>query len=447
MNRLFGIVPLVYCLLLVACNKSETTTVTTSNKATVKAFYFTAQDSFPAIGASVFTIQNFYASDTGIIYNADSMTYLTPITCLVPRITFDATPSSATISYGDTTITLTGKDTIDFNKRPIILKIVSSDRTTTKYYYIDVRVHQVDPDLFAWQKICPQIFSTDGADSRAFYFNNAFYLLANNGFTNALYRSSDGQTWTAMTPPSGLPDNCRVREVLYANNTLYYTQDKILYTSTDAVNWNATSFADSTLQPIIMVMQYNDSVWAIAQNTTTEEYFLATLSNGMLQPLPVALPNQWPVSDFTALEFSGSSLRRRATIIGGYDASGTPLNSRWNIEFAPHIGYRFANFAINHPICSAILGASVVMYGKQMYMFGGIDAQAEYISNIPLYSYDEGLNWYPVDTTHNHIMDVYEPRSKTTALVQNSNIYLIAGQTRTNSLSDVLMGHLTSINW
>ena len=86
-------------------------------------------------------------------------------------------------------------------------------------------------------------------------------------------------------------------------------------------------------------------------------------------------------------------------------------------------------------------------YGKLFYLFGGVDDKAEYISQSALYSDDEGLNWYPIDSTHNRLTDVYTARTQTTALVHDSKIYLLGGQSRTETYSDVIQGKLMSIDW
>ena len=93
------------------------------------------------------------------------------------------------------------------------------------------------------------------------------------------------------------------------------------------------------------------------------------------------------------------------------------------------------------------MGAAVVRYGDLFYLFGGVDAEAQYVTQTALYSDDEGLNWLPIDTTHNQLMHVYSPRTQTSALTRDNCIYLFGGQTRTEIFSDVLEGKLTRIDW
>lgn len=446
MKRIFFHIFLVSSIFLVSCNKESTTTVTVSSETEVTSFYFSSQDSFPSIGSTTFTISHYASQDTGLITNIDSMTYLTPVTKLVPHLLFKATPSSATVFLQDTSFALSGKDTIDFT-HPVLLRVISSDLTNTKYYRIVVNVHQVDPDLFYWQKLNEAVVSQGTASTKGVILGDLFCLFANDGFETTVYQSYDGVFWDLGSEPDGLPANCRVREILAANDKLYYCQDDKVYVSTDALTWQTQDFGDANFLPRVMLMHFNDSVWLIAEDTTAHTYHLSVEDAAGWHTYPDALPTNWPLSDFTAVEFLSSSERSRAMIIGGYDTEGNGLNSRWNIEYSLTNGYRFQNFAIAKPVRSAILGASVVSYGQLFYLFGGVDNEAKYISETALYSDDEGLNWYPIDTTHNRLMDVYSQRTQTSALVHDDQIYLFGGQTRTEMFSDVLCGKLTSIDW
>ena len=432
----------IFCLIglfLSSCKDKSDTTVTTSSETDVTRFYFSSQDSFPAIGTATFTISHYATADTGLITNPDSMTYL------VPHLQFKATPASAVIEMQDTTFALTGTDTIDFT-RPVLLRVLSSDRTATKYYRIVVNVHQVDPDLFHWEQLHASVLGSSSASTRALKLGTMFHLFANDGFKNTLYRSSDGKTWTSSSP-AGLPDNCHVREIIVGSDAFYYCQDGQIYTSADGLTWTAEDKSGETVVPHVTLMHFNDSVWIIGKNSADDTYHLMVKDNDTWRAMTDALPANWPVTDFTAVEFMASSQRHRAMIVGGYDTQGEGLNTRWNIEYTPANGYRYANFAIERPLCSAILGAAVVQYGKRFYMFGGVDADAQYVTQTALYSDDEGLNWLPIDTTHNRLMQVYAPRTQTSALVQDNSIYIFGGQTRTEIFSDVLRGQLTSIDW
>ena len=80
-------------------------------------------------------------------------------------------------------------------------------------------------------------------------------------------------------------------------------------------------------------------------------------------------------------------------------------------------------------------------------MFGGIDNDLEWRSDM-LYSDDEGMNWYLPDTTHNQLPKSYTWRQQQSVVVDSlQNIYIIGGQSNTESLSDVYRGYLNSAKW
>lgn len=447
MKRIFFYILCIISVFLPSCKDNSGTTVTLSSETEVTSFYFLSQDSFPSIGNTTFTISHYATQDTGLITNADSMAYKTPVNKLVPRILFKATPASAAIITADTTIVLSGKDSIDFTN-PVLLRVISSDRTATKYYRVVVNVHQVDPDLFGWQQLTSAVIPDGTASTKGIILAGKYLLFANDGFKTTVYQSADGGVWDSGSTPSTLPANCNVREILAADHSskLYYCQDGIVYSSSDGLTWQAQDLSGETFVPRVMLMQFNDSVWLVSEHASEHTFHLSVEDNGTWRAYTKPLPANWPLSDFAVVSFSSSSERPRAMIVGGYDTEGNPLNSRWNIEYSV-AGYRYANFAIERPLCSAILGASVVYYGKQFYLFGGVDAEAQYISSTALYSDDEGLNWFPIDTAHNRLMDVYTPRTQTSAVAYDDCIYLFGGQSRTEMYSDVLQGKLTSINW
>lgn len=450
MKRTFLYILCIIGIFFSSCNKNKET-VTVSSETEITVFTFSKLDSFPSVANTTFTISLYGASDTGLITNADSMTYKTPVKRLVPSLRFKATPSSTTVIHPDgSTYAMTGRDTLDFTN-PVLLRVISSDKTATKYYRVVVNVHQVDPDLMDWQRLNAAVVSDGTASTKGLVLDDKFLLFANDGFKTTVYQSADGATWDAGTAVGTLPANCRVREILAVDDLyepmLYYCQDGVVYTSTDGINWQTEDLTGETYVPRVMLMHFNDSVWLVAEHSTAHTYHLAVRDGDTWRPHADSLPEGWPLTEFSAVTFLAGSMRPRAIIIGGYDIEGNPLSSLWNIEYSPASGYRFANFAIQHPQFSALIGASAVWYGKRCYMFGGVDADAQYLSTTALYSDDEGLNWFHIDTVHNRLMDVYMPRTQTSAMVYDNCIYLMGGQSRTEMYSDVLKGKLTSIDW
>ena len=201
-----------------------------------------------------------------------------------------------------------------------------------------------------------------------------------------------------------------------------------------------------------MLLAYDNHAWCIIQERSTGRLQLATIQHDQIVPMTNIdglidgyLPNEFPISDFAATAFESSSERPRAMIVGGRDINGDPVNSRWNFEYIPtDKKYRLKNFTISQPTFHTLTGASIIQYNGQLMMFGGIDNDLDWNSNI-LYSDDEGMNWYAPDTACNQLPAQYQSRQNQSVIVEQTSIYLIGGQSHTASFSDVYRGRLNSL--
>ena len=437
--------PLLVCI-MVGCNNSTTTT-TKSSVAELSAFSLAANDSFPGMEKAVFKIEE--RLDTGLVYNPDSIMYGTPLDSVVPKFTFATTPGAAVLAVGDTTIVLTGSDTVNLNIRPIYLSVTSQDASNTKVYEIVATVHQVDPDLFVWTQLTPAVYPADNSEQNVLTLGDKMVLIKNNGFRTSVFTSADGATWSSEQVPTGLPSATRVRSIISDNSMLYYADDSLLYTSTDALTWRQTSYAGSGFALKTMLMAWNETVWALAEDS--EGLVLANMQGGRLQPTSLRPSSHFPVSDFAAVTFESASNRARAMILGGFAEDGTALNTRWNLEYATTIaengGYRMQDFSIDRPHFTRLTGASVVWYNHQLYMFGGVDAEMQYQGRDILISTDEGVNWTKADTAKCQLPETYTARQGQSVVVRNNEIYVIGGESQTETFSDVYRGKLNSIDW
>ena len=442
MRKFFYIIIALLPLLVVSCDSTTTVTTATSSVAKLTAFSFVANDTMPGLGAAVFTVEE--RLDTGLVWNKDSMLYGTSLERVVPRFTFKVAVGTARLSMPDTSLILTGYDTLNFSKQPIYLTLTSSDGTTTKVYEIRPTVHQSDPDLFVWNQLTPQIYPADESEQTVVELGGKFVMIANNGFQNAVYSSPDGAAWNTVSV-SGLPNSARVRQIISDGTKLYYADGTTLYTSTDAATWTAATMP-YTMKT--MLMCWNEKVWVLVDNSGLELAYL----NGTGITLSGLRPDgDFPVSDFAAVQFASASERARAMVIGGYAENGRSLNTRWNFEYSPQIatngGYRMSEFSIDRPTFTTLTGISVIWYNEKLMLFGGVDADMTYFGRDILISEDEGLNWVAADTAKNQLPEVYQARQKQTAIVRNNDIYLFGGQDKTTTYSDVYKGRLNSIDW
>ena len=434
---------LFFCLIILT-NCDKKTESTPSSVAQLSAFSFAAIDSMPGLAAAVFKVEE--RLDTGLVWNKDSMLYGTKLDRVVPRFTFAATPGAASLALPDTTVQLTGYDTLDFTKSPIYLTICSQDNSTTKTYEIRATVHQVDPDLYTWEQLTGGIYPLDDSEQRVVELGTDFVMLASNGFDIQAYRSADGATWSTPSVTTGLPAGTNVRQIVSDGNTLYYGQGSAVYTSTDAVNWTANNVSGFV---VTMLMHWNGLVWALVRNTG---YQLATYADGALTLTDLQPTDDFPVSDFAAVTFHSASRRERAMIIGGFAENGRSLNTRWNIEYVQYSDksageYRLEEFSIDRPAFISLTGISVIDYNDQLLLFGGVDENMTYLGRDIFISENEGLSWVAADTAKNQLPETYSARQKQSAIVRDNYIYVFGGQDGQQTYSDVYRGRLNSIDW
>ena len=440
---------LTLAIILIACETP--TTITTSDENRVQKFTFYEDTLNPGLTQATYKIEHRTLPDTGLIYCKDSLKFGTRLDSVVTYITYKATPGSATFYLPNDTIISTGYDTLDLTQKPVYLQVLASDMTSERWYRIEVHAHQINPDLFVWKKLVDNIFPPQNYETKAFYINNQFVLYVNNGLSTQIYTSHNASDWTLSNQTlNGLPTPCHVRDIVQKDDQLYYINNSQLFRSTDLYNWTETDYSTAAFEPINMLLTYNDQVWCIVQDRTTKQLALATIQNDSIAlSTDILIDNNmldgFPISDFAATAFESSSERPRAMIVGGRDIKGNSVNSRWNFEYIPtEKKYRLKNFSISQPTFQTLTGASIIQYNGQLMMFGGIDNDLEWNSNI-LYSDDEGMNWYVPDTACNQLPIEYESRQNQSVIIEQTSIYLIGGQSRNTSFSDVYRGRLNSL--
>lgn len=431
--------------------KEEEKVYQTSTK--LSSIVFSANDSFPGIENASFTID--FSYDTALVYNEDSLPYGTKLDSVAARFFFETTIGYALFCSDSDSVILSTTDTLDFRPRPCLLYVLSEDQKNEQYYHIYVNVHQVDPDLYVWNCAKENLFSGN-KDVHAEYFNDQICLFTQDGMGAQLYTSPDGILWSAAQSPTGLPAGANVRQIIKGKDFLFYAEGTRLYSSADGLNWTVQDCSSLGLTLESMLFYYHDLVWAVASDAAGKYYFTAMEENGAMAKQDIkgidALSEHFPVSDFSTLAFIGKSGRLRALIMGGYDKTGTALNSRWSLEWVQETAnsgfYRMENFTIEQPSFAPLTGASLVWYDDHILMFGGADENTTIGTYPILESVDEGMNWTVPDSASNCMPEGYKQRQRQTAIVlPNQTIVLIGGQSRTESFSDVYLGKKNSMSF
>jgi hypothetical protein len=441
----------IFVFILTGCDNSQLTETSSENR--VHTFTFNEDTLNPGLTEAIYKIEHRTYPDTGLIYSKDSLRFGTRLDSVVPYITYQATPGSATFYLPNDTIVSTGYDTIDLTQKPVYLHVMASDMKTERWYRINIDAHKINPDLYVWEKLVDNILPQQNCETKAFYIDNQFVLFVNNGLSTQIYTSTDdAQTWSKSSIQPNLPTPCHVRDIVQQGDSLYYIAKGLLYTSTNLHDWTITDYSAAPFKPINMLLAYDNHVWCVIQERSTGKLQLATIQQNQILPMTNIdglidgyLPDNFPISDFAATEFKSSSERPRAMIVGGRSTNGDPINTRWNLErLITSDEYRLKDFTISQPTFHTLTGASIVQYGGKLIMFGGVDNDMAWNSNI-LYSDDEGMNWYAPNAAVNQLPEDYQSRQNQSAIVHAKSIYIIGGQSNTTSFSDVYRGRLNSL--
>lgn len=429
-----------------------------SNIARITAFSFNEVDSLPGLAEAFFVVEEL--SDTGRIRmrENDSIRYGTPITHVVPTISYYAVPAGTIIYLSDTSYVLTGSDTIDFTKQPVYLCVYAQDRSTTKWYSVEPRVHQADAEEYTWEQVNAAVSDAAPSEQKAIpgAMGQYFYFM-NTGFATTLYISSDnGSTWQQQKV-SGLPSQCRVRQIerdySVRGDLFVYAEGDQVYTSTNGYEWTATRAIQKGYSFVTILPEFNQTMWAIVTDTIGQ-YFLAVRDTGVYAPLRDVfrgdtLPVDFPVSHYTSVSFFNTGLHEHAVLAGGYNRYGHMTNARWAFEYnAVYQRYSIANMAEAKKSLEPFAGAAMIAYNDALWLYGGM-WQGGVMNDTVYYSLDEGVNWIAfTDTLHFPIPEACKGRQKQSVWADaNGDIYMIGGETLTDILSDVYRGRLTSINW
>lgn len=419
---------------------------------------FSKNDSIPKLESAAFSLIYDSVLLDSVIVNLDSLPYQTRIDSVFPTFSFKSSSFAYlimrdTLNTGLDTMLLTGKDTIDFTRVLRVVNIAQNGKDSCSYG-IKVNVHQIQPELYVWQKTVDQIYTYVASVQKAVFFDGKYLFYVSSGLTNNLYISGNGVNWV-NTPVAGLPPNVILQSITAFNNKLYLVNEKgLIYSSTDGVSWTGANpgVAGYTIENLYFVL--DNQLWGLFKQDANSKYYFATTQDGLTWQIGETIPSKFPIVDYAALVFSSRTNKPKGLIIGGNASDSTLLSSKWSVQKEINNKYKWVDFSKDKPDLTALSGASLIHYDNKLLLFGGMDKDFNIVGKGYKESIDEGMTWRNTDSVYNVIVDTqnaitYQPRSYQSVIHDTSNhyIYLLGGRNNTSFFSDVWVGRLNRMTF
>lgn len=422
-----------------------------STNPTFVSLTFAKNDSIPNIEKAVFSLEYDATIGDSIIQNVDSLPYKTRIDSVFPTFSFRSSSAAFFILDNDSSVAVTGKDTVDFSKVKKI-RNVAQDKKAERTYHIKVNVHQVETELYVWSKISEKIHSVGSANQKAIILNDKILYFLNNENTNYLYTSVDGYNWSSVAV-TNLPANPVLREMVSLNGKLYLLQGGTkIYFSTDGASWSNADCTTTDYDYSPLLFALNGKLYAVAQSKSNQKRYFASSTDGISWSVDTndEVSERFPVRDFAALSFLGRTGKPKAIVLGGYNADNTLLKNCWSTENGTY-WVNFTNEVLTS-LDSLATGASVVAYDDKLLLFGGMTKSNLLMGDYYRESIDEGYSWRVPDTTYNKLPANFANRTHQSVVVLKpykgnqdfyaNRIFILGGQTKLSAVSDVWTGKL-----
>ncbi|OIP81539.1 MAG: hypothetical protein AUK44_09715 [Porphyromonadaceae bacterium CG2_30_38_12] len=449
-----------------SCTLLDTTPVVVSTNANFVSLTFAASQTADAnVSKAFFTVAEYDAqTKDSIIVNLDSLPYRTSIEKVIPTFRFNSTAGTYvhrvdSLGAFRDSIGLTGKDTLDF-RRVVKVTNIASDKLTRVSYRIKVNVHQVEPELYQWNKVVSQLTSDMGLIHKAVMLHDSVFLFNATNGSIALYKSKDAIQWDSKIMVSNLPADAPLRNMVVFNNKIFLVyNDTLLYWTADGVTWTKGEFSTEAYLFKNLLFGFRDKLWAITQTKTDSKYHFARSSTGASwEILSQELPANFPVREYAALAFVSRVNYPKVLVAGGFNKEGALLSNVWSSED----GINWFDFSTENKTFGVRSASSIVAYDNKLLVFGGFKANNQFCDSLYMESADEGLSWKVPDTLTNRIRKpiytitatkadttylTYEKRAAQSVLVDNNqNLILIGGvNNEPNPFADVWKGRLNKL--
>jgi hypothetical protein len=385
-----------------------------------------SHDSIPELKTVIFSIDQ----RQNLVYNHDSMTYLTEINekVIVNYTTAAGMNNVLNVTNGDSVWVSVG-DSIDVST-PLKLKVFALDGKTTKEYSFQLNIHQIDPDSVQYQKIASDLPFLQTEETKTILFDNQFFAFSTIGDKVQLHSSSDAVNWQEETL-SGLPATVVVKGIQQSQGQIFaYTKEGNLYTSHDT---NANTWRQiNTEYPVVSILGYLNPGETQAEGLSVivekegEKVFAFTHDSFDWTYSSSAIPIDFPLYDFSSFSYTVMKTER-ITNIGGVSADGTVQNAVWSTQ----TGLYWAKLTNSRQVFPPLAGVKAGFYNNEFWLINGQLADGTYNNDI-YYSIDGGNTWLVKPEKYQAPED-FTPRAHASFVVDSAGkyFYIIGGKNST----------------
>ena len=344
----------------------------------------------------------------GVIFNADSLPVGTDVTKLVPVISYTSSASAVTLTQsggryeGEIDYKTNPSDSVDFSGK-VVLKITAEDKTTTRSYDIKVNVHRMEPDSLMWDRLAvtpiPSRLGAPKQQKTIAYRESAYTLIQESDDSYTLSVAADliAGEWDKKTPSFDF--NPDVRTLNATEDRLYLLDTAgTLHTSADGLTWDNTGCIWTNI-----IGAYGNAMLGLRSEGGKLLHTCWPSDAGYAE---TAVSSDFPVREYTDfVQFSNRwTTLPIGFMVGGRLADGSFTEKTWGFD-----GDHWA--VLSEGMTPRMAGATLVPYYvyrktssslvqtefSVWLLIGGLRNDGK--NNKVIYaSYDNGVNWYAVDT-------------------------------------------------
>lgn len=383
-----------------------------------------------------------YAIDqqASIIYNPDSLPYLTKLKNVTVKLSFNPSygVSSVQVQTPDSLYYWNTTDSINFSKLPVKF-IVTSRGETKKTYNIDVRTHKINPDLIVWKQMSS--FVALGY-SKTLLVDNTFYTYVLDGSVKLSTSSKSSISWSSKTV-SGLPANLIMESFTYVNSK-YNVIDKNgnSYISTDGLSWVKAnnSMLVKTIVGVVPENQKNNLLVVIenagyyfAQGSSLSDLkLIEKIAGSSSTQIPSNFPIQGLASYSNTSEISSDPM---LMVTGGISQNNSKVSTTWLIKSSN--GTIEITPTVQKPMFDGGDGLSAFGYNRQYYV---LQSKQFYISD------NWGQAWTKAPEGQNLDSKIQTVKGQTLIVDKDNYIWILGGVTSAGAYSNqVWRGRLNKL--